>query len=308
MTTELRWVASVSASCFHATALLARRASAAEGRETAHLLGAPLAAALEEPTEELSAVLADARIAAEPFFAHLVPLSAGIENNRELALVALGKVAGPGRAEQFAQSATRVLTWLEQVFTTHAPGLIDELFRRSGPLREQWEARGPGLLAAVRRQCEPGILPEGADIILVRPAIGGGGTAHLPYNSVTFEAVLANPLPALPEVVRLGWLLAMLNQDLPRFSEMVSRDRLPQLAALALLPPVLAAAEEVELVPSAVQALPLALAGWRLVPAAGDELAETIDQWWQTYCDSRPAWRVALQALDRMLADRKLAL
>ena len=54
-------------------------------------------------------------------------------------------------------------------------------------------------------------------MILVQPVLGGAGAAHWLYNSVHIEAVLANPVAELPEVVRLGWLLAQLNFDLPMF-------------------------------------------------------------------------------------------
>src|SRR5690606_23019649 len=96
---------------------------------------------------------------------------------------------------------------------------LEELELRSAPLREQWEARGGGLLATLARLTTAGLVPEMADVILVHPVLGGGGAAHWQYNSVQFEAVLANPLAELPEVLRLGWLLAQLNFDLPLYED-----------------------------------------------------------------------------------------
>ena len=51
------------------------------------------------------------------------------------------------------------------------------------------------------------MLPQ-CDVLLIHPALGGAGEAHLAYNSVRIEAVLANPNADLPEVVRLAWLIA----------------------------------------------------------------------------------------------------
>ena len=126
------------------------------------------------------------------------------------------------------------------------PKLLDELELRAGPLREQWEGRGPGLLAGICRLTEPGILVERADVLVVYPVAGGGGTAHREHNAVSIEAVLANPLPQLPEVARLAWLIAQLNLDLPRYTETLRGSR--RVAALATIPPTLAAAADVELV------------------------------------------------------------
>ena len=68
-------------------------------------------------------------------------------------------------------------------------------------------------MAAIGRLTERELVVERADVILVHPVLGGGGWAYPPYNAVCFEAVLANPIAELPEVVRLGWLLAQLNLD-----------------------------------------------------------------------------------------------
>ena len=62
---------------------------------------------------------------------------------------------------------------------------------------------------------------------------------------MVIEAVLANPRFELPEVVRLGWLLAMLNFDLARYRDPLSDAE--RVLPLAMIPPVLAAAAEVEL-------------------------------------------------------------
>src|SRR5690606_7247147 len=114
-------------------------------------------------------------------------------------------------------------------------------------------------------------------------------------------AVLANPIAELPEAARLGWLLAQLQQDIAVYSERIPRPVLPRVAAMAMLPPALAAAEEVELVRPGDDVTALALEPW---PNAHDEQAEllgTLVRWWQAYVERRPPWGVALSALSTML-------
>ena len=126
--------------------------------------------------------------------------------------------------------------------------MAEELELRTGPLRLQWEARGPGMLRTIGELTEPELIVPSADVILVYPALGGGGDAQLPNNTVRIEAVLANQVTELPETVRLGWMLAQLHLDVPMYGENVHIDRLPHVARFAMLVPALQAAEEVELV------------------------------------------------------------
>jgi hypothetical protein len=146
-------------------------------------------------------------------------------------------------------------------------------------------------------QCD--LLVERADVLLVHPALGGGGAAHLAYNACRMEAVLANPHFQLPEVVRLAWLLAQLHNDLPLNQGNLSRDRVTTVGTLAAIPPVLMAAEEVELVRFDDATLRLALAAWHCGDVA---IAATLANWWSVYQQDRPPWPIALAALDRMLA------
>jgi hypothetical protein len=135
---------------------------------------------------------------------------------------------------------------------------------------------------------------------LVHPALGGGGEAHLAYNSVRIEAVLANPVAELPEVVRLAWLIGQLHLDLPAYGETIHADRLPHIARFAMLPPALSAAEAVELGRFSVDSVRLALAAWRLSVPADVDGAALLYEWWQTYRQTRPPWPVAMAALDQM--------
>ena len=184
------------------------------------------------------------------------------------------------------------------------PDVLAELEARGQPLRQQWEARGPGLLAALARLLEPDVIPVQAKVILIHPLFGGDGRAYIPYNSVRCEAILADPDPRLPEILRLAWLIAQLNCDLAKFQGNLRRDEVLRAAALAMIPVVLAGAEELEIVQSSPATLKLAIEAWRIPNLTNASSAEGVVsallQWWETYQTSRPAWQIALAALSKM--------
>ena len=96
------------------------------------------------------------------------------------------------------------------------------------------------------RLTDPQLLVSQADVLPVFPS-GGGGTSHLLYNSISIEMADDDPVAELPEVLRLAWLVAQLNVDLPIFSENLQPGRRPLIASASMIPPVLTAAEEAEL-------------------------------------------------------------
>lgn len=283
---------SVTASAHHAAAAMLRGIPLADQ---------PLAEALAEPVRDLNRFLSLDQVDYDVFFDHLIPLSAAAPQRRELALTVHSRCLGRGRAETQADVLTRHLRQVEQACLQTLPGLVDQLELRSGPICEQWEARGPGLLFGIARTTDAGLLVENARVVLVHPALGGAGAAHVAHNAVTLEAVLANPVDRLPEVVRLGWLLSQLNLDLPQYSETIHASRRGRVIALSMVLPTLVAAAQVELVGDPVSLLDLALTTWRLQSKPASELVPTLLDWWQTYQNVHPAWHVALAALDKML-------
>jgi hypothetical protein len=292
MPCELRWLVSTAASSMHAAAALARGDT---------LVDRAACEALSEPTRELLEVVEAMGWQPARFFEHAVPQSARFDVPRELAKVLSAKLVGFAPAGPPEQLASR-LGALQRAFDQAHPRALEDLELRAAPLMEQWEARGPGLLADVGRRTEPELLVESADVILVHPVLGGGGAAHWLYNSVRIEAVLANPDPALPEVLRLGWLLAQLQLDVPRYHDNLHRDQLEAVGALAMIPPVLAAAQEVELARHDQPTLAAALAAWpRRAPAEVEATAQTLFHWWETYESTSPTWAVALGALAEMV-------
>lgn len=293
METEVRWVASFSASCFYAAKAVAQGSAPA---------GCKLTATVAEPAEALHREVDSFGLPVERFWRHMVPLAAQIENNRQLAEVVLAKTIGmAGRAQLEVEPLERRIAEVEAAVLREHAGLLDTLAEDSEPLRREWDLWGSAILDRVARSTDERVLVSSADAVLVSPVFGGGGTANLDYNSACIESVPEGRAKELPEAVRLAWLIAQLNVDLPMFSEEIHRDRLPLVAAAAMLPPVLVAAEELELAKFDRAAISAALAQSRLGLPQTTDPVDSIMSWWETYSDSRPSWTVALAALDRML-------
>ncbi len=296
---DLRWRPSFPASCTHAIAV-----SVTGGTFVDPQVATALAPALVELAEPLIAV----RSVLPTFLEHLCGLSPELDGNRQLAEVALNKSAGRGRAEKHVLALARAISGVESAMSVVRPNLAADLELRVGPLRSAWESRGPGLLQLIAGLTSRELLVDRADVILVEPVSAGGGGAHPPYNSVRIEALLANTDDRLPEVLRLAWLLSQLQLELPVYADHVSPHHRREVFALSMLPAILAAAEQVELVRFNAETVALAIELWRIwKDRSAAELAATLLTWWQIYTESRPPWPVALGALDRMLDESAAA-
>lgn len=291
MSLELNWRPNFTTSCLHAAEALSRGLPLADQR---------LAEAIAAPTQELSRAIAAEAISAPRYWRWLFALAPLAGGSRELAMQSLTKIVGRQRSELLVNRMAAAIGSLEAAVRRAFPDLLGELELRTRPLREQWEARGPGLLHVVRLRTEEALVQGEARVIVVQPALGGGGQAHHSSNAVRIEGVLANPHADLPEVVRLAWLLAQLHLDLPAYSDRIHTDRLPHIAAFAMLAPVLEAAQELELVQYSPALLERAIAAWGLTVPADVNGTAVVLQWWETYRDSRPPFPVALTALDQM--------
>jgi hypothetical protein len=93
-----------------------------------------------------------------------------------------------------------------------------------------------------------------------------------------FEAVLANPHPSLPEVLRLSWLVA-------RFAARIALDQ-PDAddhrLAFALIPYVLRGGEQVELSTCDADSIIACLSAWHLVDSVESALALELLEWSRT--------------------------
>ncbi|NQU25058.1 MAG: hypothetical protein HQ567_27545 [Candidatus Nealsonbacteria bacterium] len=293
MGTELRWVVNQSANSFYTADLI---------RRGIDLPDSELVAALREPTAKLSATVDTNGLPVELFWRHLVPLSATIGSNRDLAKTVSRKLIGSNpRVEFLVDRLAGRISDIEAAANRAMPQLCEQVASLGGRLQQEWARHGRVILSTVAQQTDQQLIVSQADVMPVFPSGGGGGTSHLLYNSVSIEAVDDDPVAEVPEVLRLAWLVVQLNVDLPMFSENLQPGRRPLIAAASMIPPVLVAAEGAELARYDLPSVAAAIAAWRIEGPPGVDLAEVITLWWSTYTEARLRWNVALTALDRMI-------
>ena len=159
----------------------------------------------------------------------------------------------------------------------------EEITLRIRPLREHWEARGPGLLGRLRMLLPWLDIPTEVTVRLIQPKVGGAGRV-LSRGNIEFEAVLANALPMLPEVVRLGWLIAC------------SALETDEQESLALIPPTIVAAEYVELARFDETTVASAVNHWDCLEMDPTKLLH----WWTQHAEQakeEASWKDAIRQL-----------
>lgn len=288
---EIVWRVSLMASCLHAAEAVSRGQTLANPR---------LAQAVAAPADDVQRVMETAGWPAWSLWRQLHAHAADCENSKELAEISVRKAVGRSQTTatyDLAESLAGLKHSVRQAF----PKLEEEMRLRLRPLQEHWESRGPGLLRGIARRTDERVLVDRAEVVLVLPALGGGGAAELTTNRVRIEAVLTNAHPLFPEPLRLGWLLAQLALDLPIFADSIPGERLPKVAALAMIPPALAAGRDVEWTGERPDLIPAALSVWGWSSADAASFGEIVQNWWDTFQAVPTEWGVALTALDRML-------
>lgn len=260
-----------------------------------------LAGLIGQSVQSISDRLAVADLDVDRFWSGLIAAGDRQRDHRarvETALLQAG--CGELAADSIAPTISGQLADLKIAYGEAFPKLNEQLPLRARVLREQWEARGPGLIAVLGKLTHRDLMPKKGTVVPVQPALGGGGDASPEAGLIWIEAVLANPFPDIPEVVRLGWLLARIGLGRKSASKLVDAKRLPDLAALALLPIVIEAAREVELL--ADVELTRLLDAWNIRRINSNCNAEILGNWWSQMRDGATPFPVGLKALDRILS------
>lgn len=206
--------------------------------------------------------------------------------------------------DSIAPAVIGQLTDARLAFRNRYPKLAEQLPLRSGPLRELWDAAGPGLLREVGRRTISSIIPTKATLLLLQPVRGGDGGLVDRNDMVWIEAVLTHPEPSIPETLRLVWLLARKGVDRIESNRWVQPERLPQVVALALIPFVLGAGEELGLCRADESEIRRAVELWHAADICQSENStESLVRWWAQMREGELPLPVALKALDKMLLD-----
>jgi hypothetical protein len=291
MSIEVQWSTGATASSLHAARAILL---GLEPTDTG------LADALAEPVERFRREVGSFGLAIDALLDHLIPLSTKICSQHELAEVAITKVAGQGQFASAIPVLARSIGAIERELVRVRPSATEPADRLAAWLQKQWNSHGQSLMFHIGQKTDPEFLAARAEVIPVQALIGGDGQSHLLYNSATIEAVSTDPTSELPEVLRIGWMLAQLNSEIPIWSETIEPRRLPIIAAMALIPATLAAAESAELAACNVDTINLAVEVWNQA-GRNEAVAKTLWQWWSSYRASQTRWPVALGALDQLL-------
>jgi hypothetical protein len=290
---HLRWSGNPVATCY----------SAAEGlMHGCTLADAELQAALAEPAAALKLLCESDGIDPFDFMQRLVPLSVRLPGKLELARAVLVRFVERERADERAALFRNRLIAVENPFELQLPRLREQRPLHPEHLPEAWQQHKATLLPAVIQWTEPPVLAEEADVVLMHQVMGGRGDAHPEYNVVRIESAATDPVPALPELLRLLWLLCLVNLDLPRYEEVFQwRKRAFAVGALAFVPVAVAAGADARLVACDRPTIELAARTWLPPTWFGEKQSANLLDWWETYRASRPNWPTALAALDRLL-------
>jgi hypothetical protein len=235
----------------------------------------------------------------------LIGMASSIASNRSLAEQWLRRVRQSGTSfDACAAQLSGAIGDVEAATALIFPNMLEQLELRSRPIQDQWLGYGHGLMAHLRRLTEPNWLVEQADGVFLQPVQGGAGYSINSLNRFAVEAVLTNPLPEIPEVVRVAWLVGQLQSDLPAYSEALGPLRAQPIAALATLVATLAAAEVLELSRCDEATIQLAIEHWQIAIPTVEDVSMALVPWWETYLQTKPTWTIALKALDKMLTGK----
>ena len=262
-----------------------------------------LTSALTGPVGRINARLELSELDSISFWLWLVRCSLADDAKRvEYALMRAG--CSELAVDSIAPAVVGQLTDARLAFRGRYPKLVEQLPLRSGPLRELWDAAGPGLLREVGRRTVSTIIPSKATLLLLQPVRGGDGGLIDRDETVWIEAVLTHPEPSIPETLRLVWLLARKGVDRIESNRWVQPERLPQVFALALIPFVLGAGRELGLCRAGESEIVRAVELWHASEICQSGTStESLVRWWAQMREGELPLPVALKALDKMLDD-----
>ena len=181
--------------------------------------------------------------------------------------------------------------------------VADEMPTRIGPLKMQWEARGPGMVACLRRSILGPAAASSTDaqpvqILPVYPWAGGFAQPLPASGAVMVEAVLTDAAGDIPEVVRLAWGHAQLLSHHAFATNKIAC--VDSVHALTTIMPTLSAAEHVQLAVCDDATVAQAIRSW-MKGEPNESTVQTLIAWWEEWSRQIEAgaadWPMAVSAI-----------
>ncbi|QDS92929.1 hypothetical protein FF011L_16840 [Roseimaritima multifibrata] len=290
--TTIKWTHSAPGSVLYAAGAVALNRPISDPEVDALLIG---------PVTDINSQIGSTDLELTTFWEALI--AAGFEDSDdpkrcEQALAAAG--CSPLALDTLARAVAGKLTEIRLAYNERFPKLAEQLPLRGRPLQTAWDERGRGMLVQIGQQTHADLLPKKVEIRLVQPVSGGGGYVDFQHQAIWVEAMLTNVDPQVPELLRIAWLVARLGIGQGGANRMVEATHLPVVAALGLIPIVLQAGQNLDLVPPGELPIQRTLDLWQQGAAPATTLV--LQDWWRQVNSGSTPFPVALKALDRMLA------
>ncbi len=291
---KIRWQADPQLSGLQAAYIVATGAACADHKTEVALL---------QPITEINSRLVSASLDIGKFWQQLLAEYVFDSSQSKACEIAL-TIAGCSelQLEQTARVVENRLSECRIAFQKRFPKLEQQLDLRGRPIRDQWETFGPGLLSQIAKmiwiESPPADWwPARVDGLLVQPMRGGDGGFDGEASKFWIEALLTDADPAVPEVLRVAWLLTQLavqTHTRERSSEIA--ESLPW--EIASVPLVLRAGRELEIIKTDTLPIATAMQLWNL---GSDREVKIVQQWWRERQSSSAAMPVDLKRLQGML-------
>jgi hypothetical protein len=295
---NIRWSADVEMSAAHAAYVVARGLPCADLKTEQLLVG---------PVTEINSRLLSSSIDVAAFWQRFLSETLDeSEISRACTIALLSAGCSEMQVEQTSKAVANRLSDARRAFLQRFPKLREQLDLRARPLRDRWDTCGPGLLREVERQIWESSPPDNwwasrLSVVMVQPIRGGDGGYDADSEKIWIEAMLTDVDPAVPEVLRIAWLITRMAIE-THTRERSADQPLARPWALVSVPLVLTAAANLDLISRDRLPVQRAMELWQKADA---DVAETLSDWWSQWTDA--PLPVALKELDQMLAAKTVS-
>ncbi len=290
----VRWIAHTELSAAHAAFVVATGARCTD-QKTEQLL--------VDPVTDINNRLLSSSIDVSSFWQHyLSETMNGADVTRACTVALLASGCSELQIEQTTKAISHRMNSARQAFLQRFPKLAEQLELRARPLRDRWDTVGPGLLGEVGRLVWQESPPsdwwtQRIDALTVQPVRGGDGGFDAFRSTIWVEAMLTDVDPAVPEVLRVAWLIT--RMAIESYTRERSADQsLSTPWSLVSVPLVLSAARRLDIIGGSELPIHRAMELWQFSDAA---TAATLARWWDDYLDQPKPLPAALLALEQSL-------